>query len=116
MPQGSPVYAARADLPDDGSVTFDASDATESAAVITSVYGDVDCQVYIEEHDGEESTDKWVLLGYVDASGDEQTELIAHFHTQFNRVLIWQGELRLKFVDTGGGGRVGIDGYEAVTS
>lgn len=91
-----------------GSTTFDGSSSSTNEAVVTSVVGAFDAEIYYEAYDGT----AWQEISPIpDSSGN--VTYGSPFHSQGNRVLIVSGERRIRIdnVDTASG-YIALDGDE----
>lgn len=90
------------------SVTFDGSESDTDAAIISGIYGNVDCEIFIEASDDAGST--WEVVTQLGDDAGNHT-FAGDFHSQFNRIMVTVGKRRLRIdnVDTVAG-QVSVDG------
>lgn len=91
-----------------GSTTFDGSGSSTNEAVVTSVVGAFDAEIYYEAYDGT----AWQEISPIPDSAENVT-YGSPFHSQGNRVLIVSGQRRIRIdnVDASSG-YIALDGDE----
>lgn len=114
MAQNDPYSAASFGVADTGTATFDGSDSSTGAAIISGLAGNAAAEVRLQSYNGT----SWVTTALLeDANGN--TTFSADWHTQFNRILVngggspSTGDQRIEVTNTSGGsGDFSADGDE----
>lgn len=114
MARNDPYTSATFGLADSGTTTFDGSDASTGAAIVSGLAGNGDAEIRLQSYDGT----SWVTTTVL-ADGSGSTTFSGNWHTQFNRVMVngggspSTGDQRIEVTNVSGGAiDVSADGDE----
>lgn len=97
-----------------GTTTFDGSDSSTGAAIVSGLAGNADAEVRVQSYNGT----SWVTVAQLEDDSGNAT-FSADWHTQFNRIVVngggspSTGDQRIQVTNTSGsGGDFSADGDE----